>query len=103
MIAQPLPKLLAGELARRLGHGPLAVRPAGLDRVQPRTLARQPADEETAPGAGGLDPPVVTLDPRADLAADVPGGVVPHQREDPYALGGELLGHPRRGRRRSRH
>src|SRR4051812_29438195 len=49
MIAQPLPKLLAGALARRLGHGPLAVRPAGLDRVQPRALARQAADN-TRPG-----------------------------------------------------
>ena len=31
VIAQPLPKFLAGELARRLGHGALAVRPAGLE------------------------------------------------------------------------
>src|SRR4051812_35670741 len=49
MIAQPLPKLLAGALARRLGHGPLAMRPAGLDRVQPRALARQAADNTNGP------------------------------------------------------
>src|SRR4051812_18839895 len=54
MIAQPLPKLLAGELAVRLGHGALAVRPAGLDRVQPRALARQAADEEAATAPDGL-------------------------------------------------
>src|SRR3954469_5318706 len=77
VVAQPLRQLCAGELALRLDHGALAVRPARVDRVQPRALARQAADQETAPGAGGLDPAVVLPDPRADLAADVPGGVVP--------------------------
>src|SRR4051794_41533643 len=94
MIAQPLPKLLAGELAVWLDHGPLAVRPAGLDRVQPRALARQAADQEAAPGAGGLDPAVVGRDPGPHLAADVPGGVVPDQGQDADALGGEAVGHP---------
>src|SRR3954453_11314393 len=81
VVAQPLRQLCAGELALRLDHGALAVRPARLDRVQPRALARQAADQETAPGAGGLDPAVVLPDPRADLAADVPGGVVPDQHQ----------------------
>src|SRR3954454_6933344 len=78
MIAQPLPKLLAGELAVGLDHGPLAVRPAGLDRVQPRALARQAADQQPA-AAVALDPAVVGRDPGPHLAADVPGGVVPDQ------------------------
>src|SRR3954447_14856962 len=73
MVAQPLPKLLAGELAVGLDPGPLAVRPAGLDRVQPRALARQAADEEAAAAPGGLDPAVVGRDPGPHLAADVPG------------------------------
>src|SRR5690242_5807235 len=54
VIAQPVLKLGGGELAIRLDDGPLAVHPLGLDRVEPRALARQAADEETAPGAGGL-------------------------------------------------
>src|SRR3954469_6791897 len=87
MVAQPLPKLLAGELAVRLDHGPFAVHPPGLDRVQPRAPARQAADQETAAAAGGLDPTVVGHDPGADLAADVPGGVVPDQGQAPGTLG----------------
>src|SRR3954447_13143385 len=87
VVAQPLRQLRAGELALRLDHGALAVRPARLDRIQPRALARQAADQEAAPGAGGLDLPVVDPGPGADLAADVPGGVVPDQHQDPDALG----------------
>src|SRR3954464_15515899 len=94
MIAQPLPKLLAGELAVGLDHGPLAVRPAGLDRVQPRALARQAADEEAAAAPDGLDPAVVGRDPGPHLAADVPGGVVPDPGQDADALGGGALGPP---------
>src|SRR4051794_41243193 len=97
MIAQPLPKLLAGELAVGLDHGPLAVRPAGLDRVQPRALARQAADEEAAAAPDGLDPAVVGRDPGPHLAADVPGGVVPHQGQDADALGGGAGGGPSGG------
>src|SRR4051794_41402137 len=97
MVAQPLPKLLAGELAVGLDHGPLAVRPAGLDRVQPRALARQAADEEAAAAPGGLDPAVVGRDPGPHLAADVPGGVVPDQGQDAGAPGGAGGGPPRGG------
>src|SRR5205085_62488 len=93
MVAQALPKLLAGELAVGLDHGPLAVRPAGLDRVQPRALARQAADQQPA-AAVALDPAVVGRDPGPHLAADVPGGVVPDQHQDPDTLGRELAGHP---------
>src|SRR3954454_13830681 len=75
VVAQPLGQLGGGELTVGLGHGPLAVRPPRLDRVQPRALARQAADQETAPGAGGLDPAIVVSDPGAHLAADVPRGV----------------------------
>jgi hypothetical protein len=50
MVAQPLLEFLAGELALGLDPGTLAVRPAGLDRVQPSALARQAAAD-----AGRLD------------------------------------------------
>ena len=48
MVAQPLLEFLAGELALRLDDGPLAVRPSGLDRVEPRASAWQAADQEAA-------------------------------------------------------
>ena len=38
-----------------------------------------------------LDGAVVLLQPGLDLLAEVPGGVVPDQGEDPHALGRELL------------
>src|SRR3954466_2784667 len=94
MVAQPAPKLGGGELTVRLDHGPLAVHPLGLDPVQPRALARQTPDQEPAAAAGGLDPPVVGPDPGADRAADVPGGVVPDQGQDPDAVGRHPLGPP---------
>src|SRR5215213_3812011 len=81
MVAEPPLELVAAELARRLGHGPFAVHPLGLDRVQPRAPARQAADQQAADqqaadqqaaaASGGLDPPVVVLDPGAHLPADV--------------------------------
>src|SRR6478735_12734715 len=36
MVAEPARQLVSGEHAVRLDHGPLAVGPAGLDRVAPR-------------------------------------------------------------------
>src|ERR687886_794445 len=51
VIAQPLPKFLAGELAVGLGHGPLAVHPLGLDRVEPRAPARQTSRRQPLPAA----------------------------------------------------
>ena len=44
--------------------------------------------------AGPLDLAIVPPDPVPHLAADVPGGVVPDQRQDPDALGRELFGGP---------
>src|SRR4051812_11459416 len=82
MVAQPLPKFLAGELAVGLDHGALAMRPAGLDGIQPRALARQAADQQPA-AAVALDPAVVGRHPGADRAADGPGGGVPDPGQDP--------------------
>ncbi len=45
VLAQALLQLSAAELAFRLDHGAFAVDPFGLDRVQPRTFARQAADQ----------------------------------------------------------
>src|SRR5919206_3307854 len=78
MVAQPVLKLGGGELTVRLDHGTFAVHPLGLDRVQPRALARQAADQEAAAAAGGLDPAVVAPHPGAGLVAGVPRGGVPN-------------------------
>ena len=55
VLAEPLLELGAGELARRLDHRSLGVDPFGLDRVEPRASARQPADQKAATMAGPLD------------------------------------------------
>src|SRR6185436_20238067 len=94
VLAQALLQLSAAELAFRLDHGALAVDPFGLDRVQPRTFARQAADQQATAAARGLDAAVVLLEPGTHLLADVPGGVVPDQRQHLHALGRELPGRP---------
>jgi hypothetical protein len=93
VVAEALLEFVAGELAVRFGHGPLAVRPPGLDRVEPGALAGQTADQE-ATAAAALGPAVVVPDPGANRAADVPGSVVPDQGQDPDAFTGEPLGDP---------
>src|SRR4051812_253088 len=94
MVAEPPLELAAGELACRLDHRAFAVQPLGLDRVEPRALARQPADQEAAAAAGLLDRAIARPDPVPHLAADVPGGVVPDQDQHPDAVGREVLGDP---------
>src|SRR3954447_5738094 len=46
------------------------------------------------PRGGGPPMAVVGRDPGADRAADVPGGVVPDQGQDPDAVGRKASGHP---------
>ncbi len=52
------------------------------------------ADQETAPGARHLDLPIVVPDPDADLAADMPRGIVPDQGQNPDAFSREAFGRP---------
>src|SRR3954468_25025478 len=94
MVAEPLLELAAGELACRLDHRAFAVQPLGLDRVEPRAPARQPADQEAAATAGLLDRAIVRPGPVPHLAADAAGGVVPRQGQHPDAVGREALGRP---------
>src|SRR5215208_7951443 len=83
--AEPPFELVGAELALGLDHGPLAMRPFGLDRVQPRTPAWQAADQEAA-AAVALGLLVVAPDPGADLPADVPSSIVPDQGQNPNAF-----------------
>src|SRR4029450_8380023 len=96
MITEPALELVAGELAFRLGDRAFAVRPAGLDRVEPRALPGKATNQQAA-AAVTLDPTVVVPDPAMDLAADMPSGIVPHQGQHAHALSREGLAHPGQG------
>src|SRR5918995_692051 len=78
----------------RSHHPPLAVRPLGLDRIEPRALARQLAAHDAHALPGLLDGAVVLTDPGPHLLADMPGGVVPDQEQGPLADGSQLATAP---------
>jgi hypothetical protein len=59
-----------------------------------RLGSRQTSSRQPAAAARRLDGTVVLPQPNLHLLADVPGGVVPDQRQNSDALGRELLGHP---------
>src|SRR5215211_60675 len=79
-----------------LDHPSLAVDPLGLYQVELRALFRQNAAYDPHSFAARFDPPVVGGYPLPDLAAYMPGGVVPY--EEPHLLAGrfELLAAPRK-------
>src|SRR3954465_4327161 len=89
MVAQPLLEFEAAELAVRLDHGPLAVRPAGLDRVQPRALARQAAEQQAAAPPGRLAPAAGGHQPGAAPPARVTRGWGRASQARPRGLGCE--------------
>src|SRR5438270_8985478 len=72
----------------------LAMHPPRLDRVEPRTLARQSTLEDSTPTASALHASVVLANPGADHARDMPIRVVPHQHEDPLACSAQLRHDP---------
>ena len=57
--AGPLGDLVGRQEPRRLQHPALAMHPLGLDRIQPRTLARQQAAEDAQALPAALDPLIV--------------------------------------------
>jgi hypothetical protein len=75
-----------GEHTRGFHDGPLPMPPLGLNRIEPGTPARSPADNEaTAPLLFGLA--IVGFDPLLRRLAAVPRGVIPHEQEGSFALG----------------
>ncbi len=76
-----------------LDEGALAVRPLGLNRVQPRGLDRQVADPNRA-AALALHPAVVRPGPTPYPLADMPGGIVPDRDGHALPLGRESLAQP---------
>jgi hypothetical protein len=72
--------LLSAEQTRRLDNGALGMHPLGLDRVAPRTLHRQVADQDAHTAALLLDLSIVSPNPGAYGFTHMPGGVLPDQR-----------------------
>ena len=70
--------------------GPLAMDPFRFNRVQPRTFARQWADDNAHPPSTALDLPIVLAQPVPYGLAAVPRGIVPDHEQGCEALGGEL-------------
>ena len=64
-----------------LDHLALAVYPFGLDGVQPRTLFRQKAAYDPHSAAALLNLTVMSSEPPSNLAAYVPGSVVPNENQ----------------------
>jgi hypothetical protein len=72
----PLYECSRGEHTRRLPHGPFAMDPRGLDRVEPGAVRGQPTDNHaTATRVFGV--PVMGCEPRLHGLAHVPGSLVP--------------------------
>src|SRR3712207_4396099 len=92
-------ELVGGEQAGGLGDASLAGDPLRLDGGEPGALDRQVAGDDPHAAAAPRDPAVVGADPVADVAADVPGGVVPDQQQrllpgclEPGAAPGQVCG-----------
>ncbi len=90
----PIGEFLGAEQAVGLDHFALGVDPARLDRVEPGTLDRQVAGDDPNALPLPLDSSVVLVNPGPDLAADVPGGVVPGHQERGLAKGFEPTADP---------
>src|SRR5215210_1734729 len=94
-VADAVGELVDREQAVSLDDAPLAVGPGRLDRVEPGALTGQVAGDDAHAPAAPLHLAIVVADPRADLVADVPGGVVPAQEQGRLAGGVERAAAPR--------
>lgn len=93
VVIDSLPGLLGGQFPLRLHDGTLAVDPAGLDRIEPRALGGQVTGQNPYPPLS-FGCSVVLLEPSLDPLADMPGCVIPHQKESLLALLLQLLAYP---------
>lgn len=59
--------------------------PFGLNRIKPRTLAGQGTNDQ-ATGASDFGLAIVCRNPVLDLMTEMPGGVIPDQKQRPFAL-----------------
>ncbi len=100
-LANPICELISAQQTVGLDHFALAVNPFGLYRVQPRALLGQKAAYDPDPGFSTalFNLPVMLAEPAPDLAAYVPTGVVPDEKQNLLTNRLELLTtHHRRNR-----
>ena len=90
--ADPLDEFHFAQGAIRFNDGALGVDPLRLDSIQPRTLDRQSADQDSY-SAFTLGLPVMGANPGANFLTEVPTGIVPDQQRR-LARGRELLADP---------
>ena len=90
----PVSQLVGRQQAGRLNNGALAVHPLGLDRIEPRALARQITHQDAHALARAFGQLVVRTNPGAHHLADMPGGVVPNQGQDLDPLARQRLATP---------
>src|SRR5215208_3840012 len=92
----PLGKLVRSEKPLRLYDFALGVNPSWLDVLKPRALLRKKATYDPHSAAALFDAAVVRTEPAPYLLGDVPGSVVPDEKENLLADGFESLGAPRK-------
>jgi hypothetical protein len=85
--------LRGGQHAVGLHDRPLAMDPMWFQRIEPGTFHWQAAGEEPHP-AVPFHWLVMGAYPAAHFLANVPGGVIPNQHQDPRALSGYALDQP---------
>ncbi len=86
MVADTIPQLAGRQQPVRLTDFSLGMNPMGLNRIEPRTLDRQIATEETDAVSVLLDLLIVCAGPSTHRVADMPRGIIPNQQQDPLAV-----------------
>ena len=84
-------QLLRGQQAVGFHHTPLAMPPARLHRIQPRTFRGQGTDQNPHALTRLLDRSVGRFDPLPHRLTDMPGRIVPDQPPHPFAPSRQLL------------
>src|SRR5215210_1304339 len=93
-LTDPVGELVSAQQTIGLDHLALAVDPFGFYGVQPRALLRQKATYDPHSMSVPFDLAVMSSEPSSELAAYVPGGVVPDEEQDLLADSFELLSAP---------
>src|SRR3954451_13322550 len=92
----PVSKLVGAQQTLGLDHLPFAVNPFGFDGVQPRALLGQQTAHDPHAFAALFDLAVMFSEPAPDLAAYVPGGIVPDEQQNLPAKSFEHFATPRK-------
>ena len=80
----PLHQFGHRQQASRFSDRPLAMDPFGFDGIEPRALAGQPTATFL------FNPAIMSFNPVPDLVAEMPGGVIPNEKQRSFALASEV-------------